>query len=213
MEKIISAAAIQSMERFRRRTLMNQLTGFKGLHLIGTQNMNGITNLGLFSNVIHIGANPGYIGFILRPLTVPRHTYENLKSNSWFTLNLVNETMLDAAHQASAKYEGDISEFEECGFTPQYTDLSKAPYVKEASLKLACTYQEEHRILANDTVLVVGKVEEILLPEEVLQEDGFIDLTQLNLVASVGLDAYYTTSFHTRKEYARPSDQKPKLRR
>jgi flavin reductase (DIM6/NTAB) family NADH-FMN oxidoreductase RutF len=206
-QKMLSAADIQSMERFRRRTFMNQLTGFKGLHLIGTQNPDGITNLGLFSNVVHIGANPGLIGFILRPLTVPRHTYENLKANSWFTFNLVDETMLEAAHQASAKYEADSSEFDACGFTPQYTERSLAPYVQESVLKLGCTYQEEHLIQANNTVLVVGKVEEVLFPEAALQEDGFMDLSELKLVAAAGLDAYYTTSFHARKEYARPSDQ------
>ena len=41
-----------------RRNLINALSGYKSLNLIGTKSENGLTNLAPFSQVFHIGANP-----------------------------------------------------------------------------------------------------------------------------------------------------------
>lgn len=62
-----------------RANLINKVSGFKPANLIGTKSKSGQTNLAVFNSVVHIGANPPYLGFILRPTTVERHTYENIK--------------------------------------------------------------------------------------------------------------------------------------
>ena len=75
----INAATIAEMDKIYRLNLINSITGYKSAQLIGTQNNAGATNLAVFSSVIHLGSNPPLIGFILRPTTVPRHTFANLK--------------------------------------------------------------------------------------------------------------------------------------
>ena len=70
---------IDSMEYLYRINLINSCSGFKSANLIGTIDENGLTNVAVFSSVIHMGSNPPLLGFILRPTTVARNTYDNLK--------------------------------------------------------------------------------------------------------------------------------------
>ena len=54
-----------------------------------------------------------FVRFFLRPTEiVPRHTYLNIKQNSYYTINSVQEDFADQAHHTSAKYDRDISEFD-----------------------------------------------------------------------------------------------------
>ena len=50
-----------------RGMLLNKISGLKPANLIGTKSKSGQTNLAVFNSVVHIGANPPYLGFILRP--------------------------------------------------------------------------------------------------------------------------------------------------
>ena len=112
---------IQKMDRNFRRDFINSLSGYKSGFLIGSQNQAGETNLAIFNSVHHIGANPPLLGFILRPTTVSRHTYENIMDNDgYYSVNLVSEPYFRQAHQTSAKYPQGTSEFAECGFSPEY---------------------------------------------------------------------------------------------
>jgi flavin reductase (DIM6/NTAB) family NADH-FMN oxidoreductase RutF len=43
---------------------------------------------------------------------VPRHTYQNIKSTGWYTINQVHQEITDKAHYTSAKFVESESEFE-----------------------------------------------------------------------------------------------------
>ena len=72
----------------------------------------------------------------MRPFSVERHTYNNIKETNYFTINHINKEIYKQAHQTSARYDKDVSEFDECGLTPEYSDTIKAPYVKESKIKI-----------------------------------------------------------------------------
>ncbi|MEL7118819.1 MAG: flavin reductase [Bacteroidota bacterium] len=204
MEKAISLDEFLSFEKRYRANFGNSLSGYKGAHLLGTINENKQTNLALFNSVVHLGANPPYLGFVLRPTTVPRHTYQNIRSTSFFTINHVLVKHYETAHQTSAKYDEAISEFAACGFTPQFTETHPAPYVQECSIKIGLQLEEEHYIKANDTRFIVGKVVEVLVPEEHIGPKGHIHLSDAGSVAVVGLEEYYETTYLKNMGYARP---------
>lgn len=65
----------QLNSRIRGR-LINSATGYKSANLIATKSKEGQPNVAVFSSVVHIGAHPPILGFVLRPTTVPRHTYK-----------------------------------------------------------------------------------------------------------------------------------------
>lgn len=199
-----------NMEQLFRRNLMNSLTGFKAAQLVGTIDKQGRTNAAVFNSAVHIGANPPHIGFILRPLTVPRHTYENIEQTGYYTLNHIATSFIEAAHQTSAKYERQESEFEQVGLTPFYSDVLAAPYVKEAPIKLGLRFSEKHHIRSNDVWLIVGEVIEVIIDQATwVQDDGFVRLDLAKVVAIGGLDAYYQPQLLARFAFARPH-QRPR---
>ena len=204
MEKAISLEEFLSFDTRYRANFGNSLSGYKGAHLLGTINEHKQTNLALFNSVVHLGANPPYLGFVLRPTTVARHTYQNIRSTQFFTINHALVNHYETAHQTSAKYDENVSEFEACGFTPQFTKTHPAPYVQECNIKIGLQLEEEHYIKANDTRFIVGKVVEVLVHEDSIGPKGHLQLDALGSVAVVGLEEYYQTTFLKNMGYARP---------
>ena len=187
-----------------RRDLMNTLPGPRGVHLVGTKGYKGTENLGVFSSVIHLGASPPLLGFHLRPLTVPRHTYHHILANKWFTLNTLHPQFLEAAHQTSANYPITESEFAATGLTPVYSEACKAPYVQESAVRIGLTLEEEHPIRANGTIFLVGRVREIFVPDVAVGESGHVDHEVLKTLTVIGLDTYQHIRSGVRLSYARP---------
>ena len=192
------------METRRRAAFINSLSGFKSASLIGTVDADGNTNLAIFSSVIHIGSDPALIGFINRPDTTSRHTLENILQINCFTINHINKTIYRKAHQTSARYPKDISEFDATGLTPEFSNLIKAPYVKESNIKYGVEFAEKHDLKINGTILIIGKVIEVIMPEDCLLSNGAIDIEKAETVAIAGLDSYHITQQLSRLTYAKP---------
>lgn len=204
MEIKLNTEDIEAMDRDQRRNFVNTLSGIKNVQLLGTQSAEGIDNLGLFNSVVHIGAAPACLGFIMRTLTVERHTYNNLKKTGYFTLNQVHQGILEQAHQASAKYPSGVSEFEAVGLQVQRTSNVQAPYVKEAKIKIGLAFHEEHYIQINHSWLVVGRIVEVLLPDGSIGPTGHVDTAAWDGIGVSGLDTYYNLEQKQQLPYARP---------
>ncbi|MEO8583814.1 MAG: flavin reductase [Flavitalea sp.] len=198
---------IESWERFYRSNLINSLTGFKSVNLIGTVNELGHINLGIFSSIVHIGSNPPLVGYINRPVKAAPHTLANIQATGIYTINHIHPSFVHRAHQTSAKYEAGTSEFAEVGLTPQFHDNIPAPFVKESSIKYALSLEEIIPIKLNDTFLVIGRIFSIEVDNEVISEDGFLRLDKAGSICSNGIDGYYTTELIKRYSYAKPGIQ------
>jgi flavin reductase (DIM6/NTAB) family NADH-FMN oxidoreductase RutF len=194
-----------------RAKFINSLAGLKQAFLIGTQSHEGQTNLAIFNSLIHIGANPPLWGFICRPDTVKRDTLNNILNTNYYTFNYISSIDFEKAHQTSAKYETEISEFKACGFTEQYVHTHHAPFALEAKVKIAMKFQQKIDITINNTILVIGSIEHIIINEDIISEDGFVALEEENILGSVGLDAYYKSECIGRLSYAQPNQWPSKV--
>jgi flavin reductase (DIM6/NTAB) family NADH-FMN oxidoreductase RutF len=194
---------ILKFEKLYRAAFVNSLSGFKSANLIGTVSLEGINNLAIFSSVIHVGANPPLIGFLMRPVSVERHTYTNIKETGYFTLNHIDKKIFKQAHQTSARYERDVSEFDACGLTPEYTDTIKTPYVKESKVKIGLKFVEEREIKSNKTIFIVGEIVEIIIPDDVVLTDGYVDIEKAGTISISSLDSYHETKRIARLSYAK----------
>ena len=195
---------INQMHHLYRINLINSCSGYKSANLIGTKSKDGISNVAVFSSVTHLGSDPALLGFFLRPTTVIRNTYDNIKETGFFTLNHIHQNILEDAHHTSAKYDASISEFDVTKLEEEYKDYFLAPFVKNCPLQLAMEYVEEYPIKANDTILLIGKIKKLYVKDGLLEKDGFINLSKGNVAAINGLDAYAVPSSNTRLEYQRP---------
>ncbi|MEM8846156.1 MAG: hypothetical protein AAGD17_03545 [Bacteroidota bacterium] len=83
-----SKKRITDLPSRERANFINTISGFKSANLIGSKSKEGISNLAIFNSVIHLGSNPALLGFVLRPITVERHTYENAMTVPAFPSNL-----------------------------------------------------------------------------------------------------------------------------
>lgn len=213
MEKqtILHGADIEKMPRLYRNHLINSLSGFKSANLLGTVDNEGNANLAVFSSVTHFGSDPPLLGFVTRPNVVPRHTYENLKAVGYFTVNHIHKNFILPAHQSSAKYDKDIDEFEVCGFNSHFGSLHPAPYVAEAKVKIGLQFEAEYPVKENDTILVLGRIVEIITAPELIKSDGFVDLQLAGTVTINGLDAYLAPEKIARYSYARPNQEVEKI--
>jgi flavin reductase (DIM6/NTAB) family NADH-FMN oxidoreductase RutF len=200
-----SLSDIQAWERFYRANFINSLSGFKSASLIGTRNKEGNFNLALFSNIVHIGADPALIGFINRPREAAPHTISNIEATGAYTINLFSTPLIRQAHQTSAKYAGGQSEFDAVGLTPELTPFSAAPFVKESPVKYALQLKEIIPITINNTWLVIGAITDVIIMNDIIANDGFLHLEQADVVTSLGIDAYYITKPLQRLPYAKPS--------
>lgn len=194
---------IGRMEKVYRLNLVNSLSGVKSVNLIGTISAGNITNLAVVSSVVHLSSSPAILGFMQRPLTVPRHTYKNIHETGEFSINMVSRNFTGKAHYTSAKFDDSQSEFEECGFTPQYFDESKAPCVAESPLKILLKYEEEYSIQASGTILMVGSVQAVYLPQNAVDDTGMIDMELLQAAGLSGLNTYYDLTKTAVYPYAR----------
>jgi flavin reductase (DIM6/NTAB) family NADH-FMN oxidoreductase RutF len=195
---------IHHWDRFYRANFINSLSGFKSASLIGTVNADGCHNLAIFSNIVHLGADPALIGFVNRPKAAAPHTIANIEATGVYTINAIPASMVQQAHQTSAKYADGVSEFEQVGLTPEINTLTKAPFVLESPVKYAIELKEIISITHNQTFLVIGALTGAIVPSELVAADGFIELDKAACIASLGIDGYYSTTAIARFPYAKP---------
>ncbi|MBT4825998.1 MAG: flavin oxidoreductase [Bacteroidetes bacterium] len=197
---------IQGLSKLYRLNLINSITGYKSANMIGTKSNSGEENVAIFSSITHLGSSPALLHFTLRPNTVPRDTYKNIKENNVFTVNHVSLGQIEQAHHTSAKYDENISEFDQTQLESEYRLDWHAPFVKGSPIGLGCRYLNEYNIKENGCVLIIAAIEHVFVDDQLLQEDGWVKLELGEVVAINGLDGYALPQLQKRLEYARPNE-------
>lgn len=195
---------IQNLEKIYKINLINSCSGFKSANLLGSVSEEGISNVAVFSSVTHLGSKPPTLGFILRPTTVPRDTYKNIKDLGVFTINHIHQDIIEDAHHTSAKYPKEVSEFDMTGLEEEFKGNFKAPFVKGAPVQMSMKFVEEVYVPSNDVMLIVSQIQELYIDDALLQEDGLINLSKGNVAAINGLDTYAIPEFKKQLSYQRP---------
>lgn len=199
---------LQSLEDIYKINLINSCSGFKSANLLGSISTDGITNVAVFSSVTHLGSNPPTLGFILRPTTVPRDTYKNIKETGVFTINHIWEDIIEDAHHTSAKYANDISEFDMTNLESEFKGKMKAPFVKNSPVQISMKFIEEIYVPSNDVMLIVAEIQELYVNNDLLEKDGLINLSKGNIASINGLDTYAIPKFKKQLTYQRPKKLK-----
>ncbi len=204
MKTHLSNTGLMEMEQRKRAHLINSVGGYKSVCLIGTINNAKETNLAIFSSIVHIGANPPLISFIMRPDTVERHTLTNILETGFYTINHINEAIYQQAHQTSARYPKDISEFDAVNLSTEFKNEFKAPFVKESNVQLGIEFKEIINLTINNTLMVIGEINQMYFPLDCLCDDGYLDIEKAGTISCTGLDSYHTGSRLQRLDYAKP---------
>ena len=188
----LTAPDIAAMASQARALLINSLPGYKSAMLVGTSDTAGQTNLAIVSSHFHLGSSPPLLAMILRPSTgnSERHTLHNLLETRCWTLNGFTLDHAAQAHQTSAAYPKDQSEFDACGFEAEWLTEFNAPFIKSSPLQVGCLLREHHPLEINGTHMIIGEVQHLHYPETAQRNDGGLSLDTMGLVAVAGLDTY-----------------------
>lgn len=197
--------AINEFDKRFRVNFINSLSGFKSANLIGTCNAEGLTNLSLFSSAVHLGADPALIGLISRPDSVARDTLENIRAIGEYTINHVHTEIYQQAHQCSARYPSDVSEFDACGLTPCYFNGARAPAVLESHIKMLLSLEEIIPIPSNGSLMIIGAIKKADVPIDAIYESGSIDISSEKTVAISSLACYHNAAPINQLSYAKPN--------
>ena len=196
---------LDSLHNIYKINLINSCSGYKPANLIGTVSKNGIENVAIFSSVIHVGSNPPLLGFVVRPSgDVPRNTYKNIIETGVYTINHVFESIIDDAHHTSARYDENISEFDVTDLNTEYKKEITPPFVKGSPVQMQMQYVNEYYIKENNTTLVLGKIMNLFVKDEIIEKDGYINLGKGDVATVTGLDGYSIPKLKNRKGYQRP---------
>lgn len=200
----LKSEEISRLEKYYRTSLINSLTGYRALNLLGTCNSEGITNLCIISSAFHLGANPPLIGLVMRPQRDNNDTLRNIRLTGQYTLNNILPDSYIQAHQTSAAYPSGVSEFDTCHFKKHYIDGFKAPFVESSNIRCGLELRELIEMKVNGTTLVIGEVVHILINDGLIGTDGTVDHGKAETMTVAGLDSYYLPKFIGQLAYARP---------
>jgi len=187
-----------------RLNLINSITGVKPANLIASISKTGISNVAIFSSIVHLGSNPALLGFLFRPQhEVRRDTYQNIMDNKFYTINRIHSEFIEQAHYTSAKFDNTESEFEKCQLTEEYLEKFPVPYVKQSKIKLGMKLEDVLPISINNCIMIIGSIQHLFIDKNFLNENGHIDLEKSNEVGIGGLNSYYKLKKIGQFPYAR----------
>ena len=81
-----------------------------------------------------------------------------------------------------------------------------APFVADAVVKIAMKLEDTIPIPLNGTILIVGSVMQVDIDALMVGPDGFVALSEAEVVISQGLDAYFVSKAIGRLPYAKPQN-------
>ena len=79
-----------------------------------------------------------------------------------------------------------------------------APFVKGSPVQMKMRYVEDYFIKSNEVIHVIAEIEELYIHDDIIEKDGFVNLSKGKVAAINGLDAYAIAKENTRFEYQRP---------
>jgi len=152
-------------------------------------------NLAPFSFFNVFSANPPIVVF--SPARSGRdgsskHTYDNVLEIPEVVINVVNYAMVHQTSLASSPFARGVDEFVKAGFTPIPSETVKPWRVAESPVQMECDVVEVRPLGdgGGSGNLVICRVKMLHINDEVLDADGRIDQTKIDLVARMGGDWY-----------------------
>ena len=199
---------IESLSKKQRVNIVNALPGVRPVVLVGTvkkrvketDNLKPKDgNLAVFSSLVHLGSDPALFGIFVRPEVNPktpdtkfeRQTLQNIRKHGYFTVNHIPIGDVETAHQCSAPYKSQQSEFIKSDLPCEYFKNIPAPFVESSPLAMALEFVREEKLGENGVVFVVGALRKIRVLEDFDKDHEYLLHPQhMGTVGVFGLGSY-----------------------
>ena len=144
------------------------------------------------SNIITIAwtgilnTNPATIYIAVRP---SRYSYDLIKNQGEFVLNLTNKDLAKAADWCGVKTGEKVDKFKEMKLTKQKANFVKCPMIQESPVSVECKVREIQEMGSHH--VFVADVLAIHADEKYINEKGAFDISKCDLIAYAN-GHYYT---------------------
>lgn len=169
--------------------------GPRPIAFASTIDVDGNPNLSPFSFFNGFSANPPIVVFSpsrrVRDNTT-KHTLDNVKATGEVVINVVNHAIVEQMSLSSTEYGLGVNEFIKSGLTPVKSELVKPFRVEESPVQMECKVIDIIELGTEGGAgnLVVCEVVMFHINKDVMDENGTIDQTKIDLVGRMGGDWY-----------------------
>ena len=125
-----------------------------------------------------ICTNPPMCYISVRP---ERYSYEILKRNMEFVINLTTKDMARATDWCGVRSGKDYNKFEEMHLTPGKSTVVKAPLIEESPLCIECRVKEIMSLGSHD--MFIADIVRLDAAKELIDENGRLALDKAGLLA------------------------------
>jgi len=156
----------------------------------------GIDNIAPYSQWQNINFDPPMVMFAasLYPDGRRKDTVINAESTGWFVWNMATFALREAVNLSAMALPPGESEFERIAVTRERATLSLTPMVKESPVKFECRYISTHRLPGRSPLslvdIVYAAVEMIHIDDQVILENGKLDIASIRPIARLGYFDY-----------------------
>jgi flavin reductase (DIM6/NTAB) family NADH-FMN oxidoreductase RutF len=164
---------------------------------ISTLSTDGVANLAPYSQFQNLGYNPPYVMFSANQGTGGRkHTVVNVENTGEFVWNMATYALREAVNICGQEVPEETDEFELAGLTKAQSHIVKPPRVAESPVHFECAYYSTLRLpgagpgASGTANLVIGRVLCVHIEDDVLMEDGRLDILKLRPLARLGYYDY-----------------------
>lgn len=125
-----------------------------------------------------INTNPAMCYISVRP---ERYSYNLIKENGEFIINLTNEKLAYATDWCGVKSGKDYDKFKEMKLTKEKANHVKCPIIKESPVAIECKVKEIKELGSHH--MIIAEVLSIDAGNEYIDENGAFDISKCNLIA------------------------------
>ena len=170
------------------------LTGLfvpRPIAFVGTVSEDGVPNCAPFSFANGVSSRPPILMVAITPRRdgSPKDTLRNARRTGEFTVNIVDEALLERMHQASAPLPPDQSEFEATGLTLRPSIRIQAPGIAESPATMECRVRQIIDVEGTSASMILGDVVLYRLRDDLLEGDR-VRTDHLHAVGRLGPDTY-----------------------
>jgi len=121
---------------------------------------------------------------------VRKDTYNNIEQSGEFVINMPTYKLRDAMNRTAMQFPPEVDEFEQAGVTKAPSIKVKPFRVQESPIQMECVYNQTIRLpgaSAQDTCdVIIGKVVMMHLQDDMIGENGQIDIVKIRPLARLG---------------------------
>ena len=125
-----------------------------------------------------INTNPAMCYISVRP---ERYSYNLIKENGEFIINLTNEKLAYATDWCGVKSGKDYDKFKEMKLTKEKANHVKCPIIKESPVAIECKVKALKELGSHH--MIIAEVLSIDAGNEYIDENGAFNISKCNLIA------------------------------